>query len=88
LQQSPKPAGGDRSFGPKELHLFRISVHLLVLSVTRGRVLFAGLFFYIMVLRVLLLLSNRALSRWALRDHQLYHRKLLLLCCVLQRIGL
>jgi hypothetical protein len=34
LQQSPKPAGEDQSFGPKGLHLVRISVHLLSLDIT------------------------------------------------------
>jgi hypothetical protein len=79
FQQSPKPAGGDRSFDPNGLHLIHILVHLTVLGVTRGMVLFVGLVFYVMVLWLLLLLSRRALSRWALRDHQLYHKRLLLL---------
>jgi hypothetical protein len=78
FQQSPKPSGGDWSFGPEGLHLIRISVHLLILGVALGRVLFIGLVFYVMVLWLLLLLSRRALSRWALRDHQLYHNRLLL----------
>jgi hypothetical protein len=79
FQQSPKPADGERSFVPEGLHLVRISVHLLILGVARGRVLFVGLVFYVIVLRLLLLLSRRALSHWALRDHQLYHKRLLLL---------
>jgi hypothetical protein len=58
FQQSPKPTGENRSFGPEGLHLIRISVHLLILSVARGRVLFIGLVSYIMVLRLLLLLSK------------------------------
>jgi hypothetical protein len=78
FQQRPKTAGGDRSFNPKGLHL----------DVTQGRVLFIGLVFYVMVLRLLLLLSRQALSRWALRDHQLYHKRLLLLWCMLWWIGL
>jgi hypothetical protein len=77
--RSPKPTGGDRSFSPKGLHLIRISVHLIILRVARGRLLFIGLVLYVMVLRLLLLLGRRALSRWALRDHQLYHKRLLLL---------
>jgi hypothetical protein len=60
LQQSSKPAGKNWSFGPEGLHLIRISVHLIVLDVSRGRVLFVGLVFYILVLP--LLLSRRALS--------------------------
>jgi hypothetical protein len=58
LQQSSKPAGEDWSFGPEGLHLIRIPVHLLVLGVAWGRVLFVGLIFYIPVLRLLLLLSR------------------------------
>jgi hypothetical protein len=79
FQQSPKPTSGDQSFGPEELHLVRILVHHLVLGVTRGRVLFIGHVFKVMVLQLLLLLSGRALSHWALREHQLYHKRLLLL---------
>jgi hypothetical protein len=71
LQQSSKPVGENWSFDPEGLHLIRISVHLLILGVARGRVLFVGLVFYIFVLRLLLLLSRRVLSRWALRNHQL-----------------
>jgi hypothetical protein len=69
FQQSPKPTGEDRSFGPEGLHLVRISVHLFVLGVAQGRVLFISLVFDVMALRLLLLLSRRALSCWALRDH-------------------
>jgi hypothetical protein len=53
-----KLAGENWSFDPKELHLICISVHLLVLGVTWGRVLFVGLVLYVMVLRLLLLLSR------------------------------
>jgi hypothetical protein len=77
LQQSSKPAGKNWSFDPKGVHLIRISVHLLVLGVAQGRVLFVGLVFYILVLRLLLLFSRRVLSRWALRNHQLYLKRLL-----------
>jgi hypothetical protein len=45
LQQSLKPAGGDWSFGPEGLHLIRIPVHLLILDVAWGRVLFIGIIF-------------------------------------------
>jgi hypothetical protein len=79
FQQSLKPAGRDRSFSPEGLHLVCISVHLLILRVARGRLLFIGFVFYTMVLRLLLLLSRQALSQGALRDHQLYHKKFLLL---------
>jgi hypothetical protein len=77
LQQSSKPAGENWSFDPEGLHLIRISVHLLILCVAWGRVLFVGLVFYILVLRLLLLLSRRVLSRWALRNHQLYLKRFL-----------
>jgi hypothetical protein len=79
LQQSSKPAGEDWSFSPKGLHLICIPVHLLILSVAWGRVLFIGLIFYVLVLQLLLLLNRRALSHWVLRDHQLYLKRLLLL---------
>jgi hypothetical protein len=78
FQQSPKPAGGYRSFSPKGLHLVCILVHLLNLSVAQGRALSFGLVFYIMVLQLLMLFSRRTLSHWALRDDQLYHKTLLL----------
>jgi hypothetical protein len=71
FQQSSKSTGEDRSFSPEGLHLVSISVHLLGLGIAGGRVLFVGLVFGVMVLR-LLLLSRRVLSRWALRNHQLY----------------
>jgi hypothetical protein len=79
FQQSSKPIGENWSFDPEGLHLIRILIHLLILSVTRGRVLFVGLVFYILVLRLLLLLSRQVLSRWALRDYQLYLKRLLFL---------
>jgi hypothetical protein len=79
FQQSSKLAGKNWSFDPEELRLICISVHLLILGVTRGRVLFVGLVFYVLVLRLLLLLSRRALSHWALGNHQLYLKRLLFL---------
>jgi hypothetical protein len=79
LQQSSKPTGENWSFGPEGLHLIRISVHLLILAVTQGRVLFVGVVFNVLLLRLLLLLSRRVLSHWALRGHQLYLKRLLLL---------
>jgi hypothetical protein len=60
FQQSPKPTGGDRSFNPEVLHLICILEHLIVLRVAWGRLLFIGLVFYIMVLRLLLFLSRQA----------------------------
>jgi hypothetical protein len=62
LQQSSKPASENWSFGPEGLHLTRISIHLLILDVAWGRVLFIGLIFYVLVLQLLLLLSRRTLS--------------------------
>jgi hypothetical protein len=79
LQQSLKPASENWSFGPEGLHLIRISVHLLILVVARGRVPFVGLVFYVLVLRLLLLLNRRALSHWATGNLQLYLKRLLLL---------
>jgi hypothetical protein len=79
LQQSSKPVGENWSFSPQGLHLIRIPVHLLVLGVAWGRVLFVGLVFYVLVLWLLLLLSRRALTHWALGDHQLYLKRLLLI---------
>jgi hypothetical protein len=58
FQHSSKPADENWSFDPEGLHLIRISVHLLILGVARGRVLFVGLVFYIPVLRLLLLFSR------------------------------
>jgi hypothetical protein len=72
FQQSLKSAGEDQRFSPEGLHLVSISVHLLGFGITRGRVFFVGLVFCVMVPRVLLLLSQRVLSRWALRNHRLY----------------
>jgi hypothetical protein len=77
FQQSSKPTGENWSFDPEGLHLIRISVHLLVLSVTRGSVLFIGLVLYILVLRLLLLLNRRVLICWALRNHQYYLKRFL-----------
>jgi hypothetical protein len=54
-----------------------ISVHLLVFGIARGRVLFVGLVFCVMVFWLLLLLSRRVLSHWALRNHQLYLERFL-----------
>jgi hypothetical protein len=62
LQQSSKPADENWSLDPEGLNLIRISIHLLILSVTQGRVLFVGLVFYILVLWLLLLLNRRVLS--------------------------
>jgi hypothetical protein len=77
LQQSPKSAGEDQRFSPKGLHLISISVHLLGFGTARGRVLFVGLVFRVMVPRLLLLLSWRVLSRWVLRNHQRYLKSFL-----------
>jgi hypothetical protein len=77
LQQSPKSADDDRRFSPEELHLVSISVHLFGFGIAQGRVLFVGLVFYVMVPRLLLLLSRRVLSCWALRNHQLYLKRFL-----------
>jgi hypothetical protein len=77
LQQCPKRAGEDQSLSPDGLNLFSISVQLLGLGIAQGRVLFVGLVFRVMAPRLLLLLSMRVLSRWALRNHQLYLKRIL-----------
>jgi hypothetical protein len=58
LHQGSKPTSENWSFGPEGLHLIRILVHLLILGVAWGRVLFVSLIFYVLVLRLLLLLSR------------------------------
>jgi hypothetical protein len=68
LQQSSKPAGEDRRFSFKGLHLVSIPVHLLRFGIAQGRLLFISLVFCAMVLR-LLLISWRVLSNWDLRNH-------------------
>jgi hypothetical protein len=88
LQQSPKPTGKDRSFGPKRLHLVSISVHLLRFGIARGRVLFVGLVFCVMVPQLLLLLNRRVLSCWALRNYQLYLKRFLFWRCLSRYVGL
>jgi hypothetical protein len=87
LQQSLKSAGEDQRFSPVGLHLVSISVHLLVFGIAWGRVFFVGSIFCIMVLR-LLLLSQRVLSRWALRNHQLFLERFLFWWCLLWYVGL
>jgi hypothetical protein len=77
LQQSPKPADEDRTFGPEGLHHISMSVQLLSLGIAQGRVLFIGLVFHVMAPRLLLFLSRRVLSRWALRNNQLYLKRFL-----------
>jgi hypothetical protein len=77
LQQSPKSASEDHRFSLEGLHLISISVHLLGFGIARGRVLFVGLVFWVLVPQWLLLLSRRVLSRWALRNHQLYLERFL-----------
>jgi hypothetical protein len=58
FQQSSKPTGENWSFNPEGLHLICILLHLLILSIAQGRVLFVGLVFYILVLRLQLFLSR------------------------------
>jgi hypothetical protein len=62
---------------PKDSISSAFSVHFLVFGIARGMVLFVGLVFCVMVLRLLLLLSRRVLSRSALRNHQLYLERFL-----------
>jgi hypothetical protein len=88
LQQSPKSASEDGRFSPEGLYLVSISVHLLIFGIAQGRVLFIGLVFCVMVLWLLLLLSRRVLSRWALRNQQLYLERFLFWWCLLWYVGL
>jgi hypothetical protein len=55
LQQSSKPAGEDRRFSSKGLHLVSILIHLLKFGITRDRLFFISLVFCAMVLRLLLI---------------------------------
>jgi hypothetical protein len=70
-QQGTKPAGRDQGFSTKGFPFVNISVHLLFLTVTQGRVLFIIFIFIVnvMVLLLLLLLSSCALSYLATRYH-------------------
>jgi hypothetical protein len=71
-QQSLKPTGGDCSLRPEGLHLLSVSVQLLALCVTQGRVLLIVLVFIIdivVLLLLLLLLSRCALGCWAPKYH-------------------
>jgi hypothetical protein len=47
--------------------------------VVEVEVLFVGLVFCVLVPQLLLLLTRRVLSRWALRNHQLYLERFLFL---------
>jgi hypothetical protein len=69
-QQRTKPIGGDRTFSTEGFPFISISVQLLALIVTQGRVLLIIFIFIVdvMVLQ-LLLLSRCALSYWAPRYH-------------------
>jgi hypothetical protein len=78
FQQSTKPTGGDRSVSTEG-----ISIQLLTLVVTQGRVLLVIFVFVVDVVVLLLLLSRCALGYWAPRYHQLDLKSLLLLRCVL-----
>jgi hypothetical protein len=82
--QGTKPAGRDWGFHTKGFPFVSISVHLLALVVTQGRVLFIVFIFIIdvMVLLLLLLLSRSALSCLAIRYHYFNLKRLLLLRCM------
>jgi hypothetical protein len=70
-QQGMKPTSGDRGFSTKGFHFVSISIQLLALIVTQGRVLFTIFIFIVdvMVLLLLLLLSRCALSYQATWNH-------------------
>jgi hypothetical protein len=80
-QQGTKPTGRDWGFNTEGFPLVSISVQLLALVVTRGRVLFIIFIFSVdvVVLLLLLLLSKCALSCLATLYHQLILKRLLLL---------
>jgi hypothetical protein len=69
--QGTKPTGRDRGFSTKGFPFVSISVQLLTLVVTQGRVLFVIFIFIVgvMVLLLLLLLSRCTLSYRATRYH-------------------
>jgi hypothetical protein len=66
-----KPADRDRGFSTEGFPFISISVQLLTLIVTQGRVLFVIFIFIVdvVVLLLLLVLSRCALSYWATRYH-------------------
>jgi polyferredoxin len=71
-QQSMKPTGGDRGFNNEGFPFVSISVHLLALVVTQGRVLLVVFIFVIdivVLLLQLLLLNRYFLSYWAPKYH-------------------
>jgi hypothetical protein len=80
-QQGMKPTGRDWGFSTEGFPLISISVQLLTLVVTWGRVIFI-FSVDIVVLLVLLLLSRCALSCLATLYHQLNLKRLLLLRCM------
>jgi hypothetical protein len=71
-QWGTKPAGRDRCFSTEGFPFISISIQLLALVVTQGRVLFIIFIFIIDIVVLLLLLrllSRCALSYWATRYH-------------------
>jgi hypothetical protein len=83
-QQGTKPAGRDWGFSTEGFPLVSISVQLLTLVVTRGRVLFTIFIFSVnvVVLLLLLLLSRCSLSCLATPYDRLNLKRLLLLRCM------
>jgi hypothetical protein len=83
-QQGTKPASRDWGFNTEGFPLVSISVQLLALVVTRGRVLFVILIFsvdVVVLLLLLLLLSRCDLSFLAALYHHFNLKRLLLLRC-------
>jgi hypothetical protein len=68
-QQGTKPTGRDRGFSTKGFPFVNISVQLLTLVVTQGRVLFIIFIVDVVVLLLQLLLSRCALSCLAIWYH-------------------
>jgi hypothetical protein len=78
-QQSLKSINRDSSLNSMVLALIYITVQLLALRVTQGIVLLIIVISIILSLLLLRLHSRAVLSLWALRHHNLYLKRLLLL---------
>jgi hypothetical protein len=74
-----EPVDRDQSLNPIGLLLICITVQLLILRVTQGRVLFIITIFIFLDLLLLMLLNGGILSLWALKHHILDLKRLLLL---------
>jgi hypothetical protein len=84
-QRGTKPADRDRGFSTEGFPFVSISVQLLALIITQGRVLFTVFIFIVdivvVVLLLVILLNKCALSCLATRYHKLNLKRLILLRC-------